>query len=670
MANWNFPSSPTVGQIYTFEDKSWKWDGVAWTLQSMSDTVVTYVEDSLEEMNQMLPYEGATPPTGTLKPGQMWLNITDGRKYTWVVDADSAQWVEIDAALLVTDVAATEQLRSDLESNTGSDIIGYSLKNITGSVSNSLNTFLRGYVNIYNFMTEEEILAAINRTGEIDHTTSLFTAINAAKNYGFKLWIPSGLYIRKYQLGTAVTLENNQILHIVGDGSGLTVIKDKDGSVAEGGSFTRTLDIRVAENANASFYISGITFNKNGASNGNPPTSFAWQQAHCLSITVPATGIMENLIINDIETLDKVGGGIVLTSGVVKKADIKNVSGRNFSGLFGARGDLEFQSTIELFTVENCTGDYCQSEPNTTTPLLNISPQQYFKNCFYGTIEFSGYSSAPDQQTIYLNGVKTTNKATFRNCKVIGSNGNVLVVGSGNAEYWTRCAYGSLIRDSEIIIKIDTSTNTFSPLYLRSEPSGGGLYMKFLNCKFLPSSNVNSSTTGFAVANLATYSGAQTYNVYFENCDFDSRFERVANAYRNGNLTFTKCNISCKGTAFQIGGETTNYGSLTLEDCNFSGVVGNLFGASAGNTLFSLVFKGSHNYSKFLFNISSGNISNLEACTLNYGKWISNTSPASQGIKGMRVQINAPDAGSPAEYICTTTSSTIATFKITQTVAA
>ena len=26
----NFPSSPTVDQLYTFEDKTWKWTGVAW----------------------------------------------------------------------------------------------------------------------------------------------------------------------------------------------------------------------------------------------------------------------------------------------------------------------------------------------------------------------------------------------------------------------------------------------------------------------------------------------------------------------------------------------------------------------------------------------------------------------------------------------------------------
>ena len=28
----NFPNSPALNDIYTLNDKSWKWDGVAWTL--------------------------------------------------------------------------------------------------------------------------------------------------------------------------------------------------------------------------------------------------------------------------------------------------------------------------------------------------------------------------------------------------------------------------------------------------------------------------------------------------------------------------------------------------------------------------------------------------------------------------------------------------------------
>ncbi len=30
MAAIDFPTSPTIGQIYTFNGRSWVWDGTAW----------------------------------------------------------------------------------------------------------------------------------------------------------------------------------------------------------------------------------------------------------------------------------------------------------------------------------------------------------------------------------------------------------------------------------------------------------------------------------------------------------------------------------------------------------------------------------------------------------------------------------------------------------------
>ncbi len=35
----NFPTSPSIGQVYTLGDRSWKWDGIAWTIQP---NILTY----------------------------------------------------------------------------------------------------------------------------------------------------------------------------------------------------------------------------------------------------------------------------------------------------------------------------------------------------------------------------------------------------------------------------------------------------------------------------------------------------------------------------------------------------------------------------------------------------------------------------------------------------
>ena len=51
MATFVFPTSPTVGQTYTFSTKTWVWTGYAWVLQANG------------AINN-LPIGNATPSTG------------------------------------------------------------------------------------------------------------------------------------------------------------------------------------------------------------------------------------------------------------------------------------------------------------------------------------------------------------------------------------------------------------------------------------------------------------------------------------------------------------------------------------------------------------------------------------------------------------------------------
>lgn len=42
----NFPSNPTLGQVYTVDVRSWRWNGTAWDLQPISDAQVTRAESA------------------------------------------------------------------------------------------------------------------------------------------------------------------------------------------------------------------------------------------------------------------------------------------------------------------------------------------------------------------------------------------------------------------------------------------------------------------------------------------------------------------------------------------------------------------------------------------------------------------------------------------------
>lgn len=131
MADWDFPNDPIMDQEYTFGVKTWRWNGRAWDLVPISDTLVQQAEDAAAEAKQyrdetedMLPIISDTAPIDVL-PGQTWINPSKGRKYIWVVDEDSSQWVEAEAALLAETTTEVDELRTELATSTGSSMIGH-----------------------------------------------------------------------------------------------------------------------------------------------------------------------------------------------------------------------------------------------------------------------------------------------------------------------------------------------------------------------------------------------------------------------------------------------------------------------------------------------------------------------------------------------------------------
>lgn len=75
----NFPASPSVNQIYTVGDSSWKWNGVAWI--------------AISEQESTGPvYIGSLPPSSP-QTGDLWWNSDNGELFLRYEDTDGAQWV-------------------------------------------------------------------------------------------------------------------------------------------------------------------------------------------------------------------------------------------------------------------------------------------------------------------------------------------------------------------------------------------------------------------------------------------------------------------------------------------------------------------------------------------------------------------------------------------------
>lgn len=101
----NFPTSPTVGQIYAVDGVSWRWDGTSWQVAAEAST---YVPVSI----------GAQPPASPLV-GDLWWNNTTGRMSIYYSDSDSSQWVSANSpSNQILDITSAQVVTALLDSLT------------------------------------------------------------------------------------------------------------------------------------------------------------------------------------------------------------------------------------------------------------------------------------------------------------------------------------------------------------------------------------------------------------------------------------------------------------------------------------------------------------------------------------------------------------------------
>jgi len=79
---YSFPPSPTVGQIYTSNGRSWKWSGVQWTAVAVSSPTSAPV------------FISVSPPPNPVS-GSLWYDSTNSNLNIWYVDLNGGQWVSV-----------------------------------------------------------------------------------------------------------------------------------------------------------------------------------------------------------------------------------------------------------------------------------------------------------------------------------------------------------------------------------------------------------------------------------------------------------------------------------------------------------------------------------------------------------------------------------------------
>lgn len=550
-----------------------------------------------------------------------------------------------------------------LAADTGASLVGFKQSG-TGAVARTVQDKAMEDLSVLDFMTEAERVAAVNRTGLVDHSAAFVTAMTRAKSEGRRLHVPAGLYIRDANTLQA-TFASGESLHIYGDGMGVTVIREANGRTLATGRFTKVLYFLAPDGVAAgNLTIENLTIDKNGASNGTEPSAYAWEQAHCCEISASTSGSFRNVRIANVDTVDKVGGGIVFSVGRVQKATLDNVIARDFSGNFSQRGDIEFQASIDSLIMRGCAGKYVQCEPDASTPPAGVYPVASLTDCIYENLDFVGYSGATTAQTVNLTNVVASAMIDVRNVKFTASRSK-LTVGAGNSEYWSRTAYGSTVVDCEIVNKYNSTDDTISSFYPKHEPTGTGTYLDFVRCKFRPGDGASATTTGYAIRQETVYNpaGGIPYRVRFIECEFSTLYQYLADLYRSGVFEFIRCKLAARTWAIRAGRDATYTCTLTIDDCDTSGVAGGavvrLEGGGGGPVL---TIRGSHDLFYWAWS-SNPPIVNVDDNIKFAGIFTSDSAPTGGGIAGQRVRINAPAVGMPSEYVCTTSHLTAATWK-------
>lgn len=79
---YSFPPSPTVGQVYTSNGRTWKWNGVQWTAVAVSTPTSAPV------------YVSVSPPPNPVQ-GSLWYDSNNSNLNIYYTDLNGSQWVSI-----------------------------------------------------------------------------------------------------------------------------------------------------------------------------------------------------------------------------------------------------------------------------------------------------------------------------------------------------------------------------------------------------------------------------------------------------------------------------------------------------------------------------------------------------------------------------------------------
>lgn len=80
--SYSFPPSPTVGQVYTSNGRTWRWSGIQWTAVAVSTPSSAPV------------FISVSPPPNPI-PGSLWYDSNNSNLNIYYKDLNGSQWISV-----------------------------------------------------------------------------------------------------------------------------------------------------------------------------------------------------------------------------------------------------------------------------------------------------------------------------------------------------------------------------------------------------------------------------------------------------------------------------------------------------------------------------------------------------------------------------------------------
>ena len=334
----NFPNSPSSGQLYTYDNKTWEYNGVYWEVYSALTSYITSaytvgngfsdisgvtggnialksfsgvnltIIDSGEKLTfsaasqpgVVLSYyvSGSTPSGVTLNSGDRWLDTSTGDELVYVNDGDSAQWIQICCGgsgggggdQIVTITGGTNIEITGTYPNFGVNFTGTTGSNFTGGT-------VTGATNFTNGLTANTISASTYQNlpsfnfAQINGITQFSAGTNNFINF-------SGVNL------TITSAATNTLVFSAGTGGGVTQITAGNGILISptGGTGNVTINSTtlIASSSlvivpDSSVYVGGSTYGWNDRSWDLNDTSFGASNVNC-GIPLPTNVLADETI--------------------------------------------------------------------------------------------------------------------------------------------------------------------------------------------------------------------------------------------------------------------------------------------------------------------------------------------------------------------------------------